>query len=358
MPATTYQRRLTRLSGRTKLWVDAAKISTKNFLELEPKTNISFFDPVGVLLVKSDQLKDKYLESPVETLTQATVDFSFYPTGDNSWRTQFPDYDFPESHWLLHEAETAGTLNPRLMLKAQLELAKTQGATVIDKQVTQITEQDKNVLVTCSTGESYQAKKVLVTTGAFSNFFDLLPRKLDLTLKTETNILAEVSEQDAQRLKTIPTVSYSIEDPNISDIYLTPPACYENGRWYFKLGANTFTDQFPTTLEDVQKWFQSGDSDSCLDTLKSAVQAMLPKVNFLSFETKRCIITRTTSTYPMIDAMSDKLFVAVGGNGASAKTSDACGQIAAGLCFDGRWLEELPYEIPREALRVVYQNNS
>jgi glycine/D-amino acid oxidase-like deaminating enzyme len=77
---------------------------------------------------------------------------------------------------------------------------------------------------------------------------------------------------------------------------------------------------------------------------------MLPQVNFLSFETRRCIITRTPSKYPMIDQLSERLFVATGGNGSSAKCADTWGRLAAGLVHNGRWLQN----IPREPFRAVF----
>ena len=347
------QRRLTRLSGRTKLWVDIAKHATEQISYLENATGISFFEPTGVLLVKADYLKDKYIESPLKTLNASQIAYTHYPSGDRSWREHFPDYDFPDSHWVLHEGETAGMLNPRGLVKAQLELAQQQGTTVISNEVSDLKEKADHIELTCADGTTYQAKKVLVCAGSFTNFNNLLPKPLDLTLKSEVVILAEVSAEDAQRLKTIPTVSYSIDHPQISDIYLTPPAQYEDGKYYFKMGANTFTDQFPKNLKEVQAWFQSGDSDVCLPALREGIESILPKVNFLSFKTKRCIISRTHNGYPMIDQVSERLFVAAGGNGVGVKTSDTLGRLVAGLSFDGRWIEGLdkaPFKATYKAL--------
>lgn len=344
------QRRLTRLSGRTKLWVDLAKRATEQISYIEAESGISFFEPVGVLLARAENLKDKYLESPLETLDAAGVSYTYYPAIDSAWQERFPDYSFPEAHSVLHEAKTAGMINPRNLIKAQLELAKKQGATVMSNEVIQLKEKADRVELKCRDGTSYKAQKVLLCTGAFTNFYELLPSPLALSLKTETVLLAEVSTVDAVRLKTIPTVSYSIIHPDISDIYLTPAVQYEDDKYYFKMGANTFADAFPTNLIDVQAWFQSGDSDVCLPVLQEAIQGIFPKVKFLSFKTKRCIVTRTANGYPMIDQVSKRLFVATGGNGVGAKTSDSLGYLAAGLSFDERW----PAEVNREPFKASY----
>lgn len=50
------QRRLTRLSGRTKLWVDLAKRATKQIPYLKKASDISCFEPTDVSLVKADYL--------------------------------------------------------------------------------------------------------------------------------------------------------------------------------------------------------------------------------------------------------------------------------------------------------------
>lgn len=346
------QRRLTRLSGRSKLWVDIAKRATEQIHYLEKESGIAFFEPVGVLVARADHLKDKYSESPEKTLKEASVAHRYYPASDKSWRNDFPDFYFPESHSVLHEAKTAGMLNPRKLIKAQLELAKNRGLSLFETQVTGLHETEDGFELNCSDGSMYQAKKVLVCAGAFTNFNNLLPKKLALTLKTETILLAEVSAKDAAMLKAIPTVSYSIEHSQISDIYLTPPVKYEDGKFYFKLGANTFLDTFPSRLEEVQAWFRSGDSDACLAVLMEAIQSILPKIKFLSFKTKRCIITRTASTFPIIDRVSENLFVASGGNGVGAKTSDTLGYLAAGLSHNGHW----PSSIDREPFKALFES--
>ena len=303
------------------------------------------------MLSRADNLKDKYLESPLETLDAAGVKYRYFPAGDYSWQEQFPDYHFPATHSVLHEGSTAGMINPRKLIKAQLMLSERQGASVLANQVIELKETNAGVELICEDQSSFQAQKVLLCAGAFTNFYNLLPRRLALSLKTETVLLAEVSAEDALRLKTIPTVSYSIIHPQISDIYLTPAAQYEDGRYYFKMGANTFADTFPTNLKLVQAWFQSGNSDTCLSVLKEAIKSILPGISFLSFKTRRCIVTRTPGGYPMIDQVSNRIFVATGGNGVGAKTSDSLAFLAAGLSFDESW----PEVIEKEPFKVVYE---
>jgi sarcosine oxidase len=139
-----------------------------------------------------------------------------------------------------------------------------------------------------------------------------------------------------------------VDDPEIEDIYLTPPLLYPDGRYYVKMGANTKSDQFPENLEEVQKWFREGDSDIHKAAMEWALQAILPEVQFRSFHTKRCILCRTPSGYPIVDQTSDRVYVATGGNGEGAKSSDALGRLAAGLVLGWEW----PGEVPREVFYI------
>jgi len=344
------QRRLTRLIGRTRLWVDISRIAIENYRNLEAQSGILFYDPVGVLVARADHIADNYVESPLETARRANIVHTYYRPGDRSWQDRFPEYNFPDTHSVLYEPAPAGMIDPRAMLHAQLKIARAQGAVVIPQIVTRVDEENNCMRVTTQDGAEYRASKVLITAGAFSNFHDLLPRKLALEPKSEVVMLAEVTEAAARELGSIPAIGYSIDHPLISDLYLTPPVRYENGRYYAKMGANTVADEHPITLGQLQTWFRSGPSDVCHAALEEAIRAMLPSVDFLSFVTKRCVITRTPSKYPMIDRLSERLFIAAGGNGAGAKSADGWGRLAAGLMHDERWLEG----VPRDPLRAVY----
>ena len=196
-------------------------------------------------------------------------------------------------------------------------------------------------------GERYRANKVLVTVGSFINCFNLFPQPLPFQAETEIIILGQVSPTEADRLSGLPTVSYTIDDPVIRDVYMTPPVRYADGNLYIKMGANTPADYHPSSLAEIQAWFRTGDSDAYLADLTRVLRSILPAVDFLSFQTKRCIITRTPNTYPTIDQISERTYVAAGGNGSGAKGADTIGRLAASLLLDGRWLPNIPRNLFR-----------
>ena len=56
-----------------------------------------------------------------------------------------------------------------------------------------------------------------------------------------------------------------------------------------------------------------------------------PGVGFVSFHTRPCLITYTADGVPAIEQVDDGLFLATGGNGTGAKSSDSWGLQAAEL---------------------------
>ena len=341
-------RRNARVLGRSRVRTITGQMAMANYRMLEEKSGISFYEPVGNLFVNSDDVQDNILEAPREFARTLNIPHTVYPEGDRSWQKLYPYLDFPETHWIIHEPDPAGMINPRAMLKAQNVIAKQQGTAVIPEIVVNVTEDDDYVQIETRSGNRYKARQVLVTVGSFTNCFNLFPRKLPLQAETETIVLGHVSATEAERLNGMPTVSYFIDDPVIKDVYMAPPVRYPDGNFYIKMGANTPTDYQPNGLAEIQEWFRQGDSDTYLDDFERVLRLILPQVKFLSFQTKRCILTRTPSKYPIIDQITKRTYVASGAHGSGAKSADAIGMLAAGLLLDGRW----PSAIPRHLFRV------
>ena len=345
------QGRLTRIVSRDLIWARIARRAIDEYVILQERSGITFYNPVGLLVVHKPAKALVDGAQWVESAKAEQVPIKQYPAGDDGWRASFPYLDYPSHYAVLHELAPAGYINPREMLRAQLTIAKQQGATIISDTVLTVQQDSTGVQVKTASGESYRAERVLVAAGAFTNFHQLLPRPIPLKIKTETIILGRVSDEDAERLRQMPIIVYDIEDEQIDDIYMAPPIRYPDGHYYIKMGSNTFTDQWHTTLAGVQQWFCEGDSDTAKGAMINALHAQFPDVTFLSFETKRCIVCYTPSGYPSIDAVSERIFVATGGNGRGAKSSDTIGRLAAGFMHDGSWLAD----IPRQPFRVRYE---
>jgi glycine/D-amino acid oxidase-like deaminating enzyme len=267
-------------------------------------------------------------------------------------------------------------------------VARQQGAAVIGETAVSLHHDANSIRVVTDTDQIYQADKVLLAAGAFSNCFDLLPRPLPLRVKSEIIILAEVDEAEGGRLAAMPTVIYEIQSEDrtrintddhrskpkkirvhsstalttgprssvshlLADIYLLPPIRYPDGRFYLKMGCNTAVDQTLSTLEEMRRWMIAGESDRMLAPMRTALASIIPGLQAKSLQTKRCLITYTPHGKPYIDALQpDRLYVATGGNGSSAKSSDSLGRMAAELMHQGHWsfdLDPALFKIPDSA---------
>lgn len=338
------QGRLTRVVSRDATWARIARRAINNYRMLEARSGISFYNPVGLLVVDAPDLAPSRAQSWLDIAQAEEIPISYYEPGDQAWQAGFPYLRFPATHAVLHEPAPAGYINPREMLRAQLTIAAQQGATMLPETALTVRQSADGVHVTTAEGNRYRAERVLVAAGAFTNFHDLLPRQIALKIKTETIILGRVSEADAERLRDMPVVVYKIEDDQIDDIYMAPPIRYPDGHHYIKMGCNTIADQWPTTLKEVQQWFREGNSDIVKEAMARGLRSQFPDVDFLSLESKRCIVCYTPTRYPSIDAVDERIFVATGGNGRGAKGADTLGCLAAGLMHDGRWLPDIPRE--------------
>ena len=342
------ERRLVRLLGRSRLRSEIGRMAMANYRMLEERSGIQFYDPVGYLIVNSDDVEDNNLEPPMEVMDALHIAHTLFAAGDRSWRTQFPDFDFPETHWVIHEPDPAGVIDPRAMLRAQNAIAEQDGAVFIPEIVVNLEDDGNGVAIETRSGERYRAGKVLVTVGSFTNCFNLFPNRLPLQAETEVVILGRVSPQEAARLRAMPALAYTIDDAVLRDIYMAPPARYRDGSFYIKMGANTPSDSRPTSLAEIQDWFARGASDVHLADFERVLTSILPAVKFLSFHTKRCILTRTPDRYPVIDQVTSRCYVASGAHGSGARSADAIGMLAASLVLDDRW----PANIAREHFRV------
>ena len=341
------QGRLTRAFSQDPIWAVISRQAVENYSLLAEQSGVEFYGPVGrVLSIKPNAQDKQALLHWIASVDPTGQKLHYFEAGDLTWQEHFPMLNFPADYDLFYEAPPAGYINPRQMLRAQNIIAEQNGATILSQHVVDVTSAAEGVTITTAHGDQYSADKVLVACGAFTNFNNLLPAPLPLRLKTETMVWGEVSSETAQRLNAMPGVGYDIEDSEIDDIYMAPPLLYPDGTYKIKMGCNTKGESWPTTLEELQTWFQQGNSDIDLSAMARALKSVLPDVDFLNMTSHRCIVTYTPSGYPTIDQVpSDphgRLFVATGGNGSGAGGSDTLGHLAAGVIFDGRWMGELP----------------
>ncbi|MAT97127.1 MAG: hypothetical protein CL608_08295 [Anaerolineaceae bacterium] len=334
------QGRITRRLSKDLTWATLADRSIAQYRALEARSGIKFYEPTGGLYVGPDDGSHAYWQNAAAIGQRFGVAYDELSADELAAR--LPRLHFPACFAGILEHAPAGYINPRGLIAAQLAIFAEQGGTILRETAVTVTRHSNHVTVQTKEGNQYKTRKLLIAAGGFSNCFDLLERPLPLRLKTETIILAEVDEDEAARLGDMPTVIYAIDSPDLNGIYLLPPILYPDGRFYLKMGCDTRLDQ--TLLHDVEairRWFIHGDSDAMLPAMRAALEAIIPGLRAQSWATKRCLITYTPHGKPFIDALvPGQVYVATGGNGSSAKSSDAIGQLAASLTWHDAWQDK------------------
>lgn len=267
-------------------------------------------------------------------------------------------FNLPSHFSVIHEASPAGFVDPRRMGSAQRHVARNFGAWIKYDEVVSVDDAHSptngRFQLATRSGESIWAERVLYATGAYGTGIQSGSEPLALRVRPEVVMMAEVTSEQLDELADMPSIIYLLDHDDLESVYLVPPTRYPDGKVCIKIGP-TFRSQ--GTLHDrdqMTSWMQGGTyrpsssrSSEPIDfqtpqqeVLKDVLTELLPSVRFVSWESKPCLITETESRLPFIDHISDDVVVAVGGNGHAAKSSDAIGELAAGLALNGSWVDQ------------------
>lgn len=321
------QARIQAILGKDAVTTRLNQQSANEYALLEKEANINFHSKEGCLTVFLENT-DLHLDRYAKMANEFKVNVCLFESAQ-TLKKSYPDFNFPSQAKGIYETSPAGHINPRLLIKAQQKIFEKSGGVIFNKTIKDIAYENDMLKVTSFDNEIFYAKKVLVAAGAFSNFFNLIKEKLSLRLKSETTIWAKVSEEDAQRLITLPSLLYKIDEPAMQDIYLVRPVKYPEGNFYLKMGANLPEDFHFSNLTEIQEWFKNGQSLN-IASLENALRLLLPGLSVSDCFQKKCIVCYTSHGKPYIGPVDDKgLFIAAGGNGYGAMSSDALGKIAS-----------------------------
>lgn len=330
------QGRITRILDGNLVWGTLAKRSIAQYRDLEARSGISFYEPVG--MAQAGPAGSLAATTAVGNALQA--DFASYSS--EQLRAVLPTLRFPDGYDCLLERGVAGYINPRAFVAAQVAVAQQQGAAAIRETVTAVYPHATHLDIHTNGGQTLQAKKVLVAAGAYSS--GLLPQPLPLIRKPRTILLAELSGAELERLRHLPTVIYDqgLPEAEIDGIYMLPPLRYENGRFYLKMGGDLRDLVLAKSDEALRDWFNQGGSQREADALRQVMEAIIPGLKADSYHHKPCVVTYREPKYPIIDTLlPGQLVVATAGCGAAAKSSDEIGRLGAHLLQTEAWLDNL-----------------
>jgi sarcosine oxidase len=340
---------ISQIIKREAIWATFSHTTLSQMPLLEAALGEPIYKAVGCLSVTPER-------PAAELLAQADAHAALYGASyelldQPAQQAALPFLRFPVHCSILWEKAPAGYLNPRKLLAGELAAAQQNGATLIREIAATVTDKGDHVEVRTQEGGVYQAQRVLIATGAFTNCFDLFPQPLALRLKAEYVVMGEVPVSEVERLRDLPTLSYQIESDHLADLYMFPPVLYPNGKYYVKMGANTTADRYVETLEEINAWYRTGNSDVMLEIMRDTVCDMLPGLQAVNWRTNRCVITRTVHAKPYIDIVTPgRLYAAIGGNGTSAQAADGIGKVAAAMVIHNQWHSDLD----ANEFRLVY----
>ncbi|MEO6844961.1 MAG: FAD-binding oxidoreductase [Ginsengibacter sp.] len=303
--------------------------SAEQYDSIEKATGIHFHSKDGCLYVNPSGT-DAYLNNINELAKTFDIKYQRFASGE-SLKSFAPDFNFTETANGIFESSPSGHINPRKLIKAQQILFQKNGGAIFNDTVKSVNRENGILEIETLDGKRYHSNKVLLSPGAFINSFDLLKRKLLLRIKSETTIWAKVSADTASRLSKMPALLYNISEPDIQEIYLVRPVEYPDGNFYLKMGANFPGDINFNNLNEIQDWFKDENGGGNLKIAEAALMHLIPNLLIEACYEKKCIVCYTQHGKPYIGEVDDKIFVAAGGNGYSAMSSDALGKIAAAL---------------------------
>ena len=309
------QGRVTRISAFAEPWATWAKASIDRYAEIAEQSGITFHDPVGLVVMADDAEAaasiGRLLNADVQMLSAVELD------------ERCGIASTVPSHRILWEGPPAGVINPRQLVEAQNRCALLNGATILDDVVTSVAFADDTVVVTCRSGVTVAARRLLACTGAYGG--KLLGVDLPIERRLRTIALAELGPGPA-----LPTMI--IENPPhpvLESAYWVPPVLFPNGKQLLKIGGDSLPPQLGQTDEDINQWFRQGGSAAEANALFELLQTLLPQREIRQHGFKPCVVAYPPNGTPHITRVSSATAVAFGGCGASAKSSDEIGRLAA-----------------------------
>ncbi|KAG0563255.1 hypothetical protein KC19_8G016200 [Ceratodon purpureus] len=342
--------RLTRIVDKDDVWAKLAARSIASYKAVEEESGVKFHYPVGSLRVTPFYKEDgDSMVVAYHTGSRNGAPVELIESGDELGK-RFPYFHFEERQAGVMEAGGAGYVNPREMVRAQLEVAAKHGAEIVAETAVKVEAGEGGVRIVTDTGRVFEAAKVLLCTDAYTNL--LLPEQdaLALTTYLVSVLLAEVDVDEAEKLKGMPSIIWRLRShPYFHSIYACPPVLYPDGKTCVKIGGTEWKPYSRSSASDFLEWFHS-DEGRPVETkfLQEILAELLPETSFKSFSRKSCFVTYTANNYPYIAAADGakstaeaRVFVCTGGCGAAAKSSDEIGRIGALLVTHRTWEYDL-----------------
>ncbi|MDA9789587.1 FAD-binding oxidoreductase [Amylibacter sp.] len=320
------QARITRRLDCKPDWARFSGRSIARYGEIEQAGGQAFFHPVGAMIAGPETGEGAWLINGARKVA-ADQDIPFEDLKGEALQEQFPFFDFPQGVVGLYETGTGGWINPRELVAAEISAASASGADVYRDAVVDVDYSADSVSVTCSDGARFEGGRIVVACGPFSKMEGLLVEPIPMTVYARTIAFLEIGEEEATRLKTMPSLIYM--PPDLSyEPYILPPVRYPDGKMYLKIGGDPVDIQLETVAE-MKDWFRGPGNSDVATFLADKLMALMPGLACRSVTHASCATSFTPSGGPLIYTQSDQCVVLTAGNGAAAKCGDELGRLGA-----------------------------
>lgn len=328
--------RVTRIADPDPFWSGVAKRSIDRYRSLEEATSIRFFNEAGFMWADSDADRSEATFSM--TLESGGKMSRLSPT---EVKQSFPYFSFESGIDVLYQQGDGGTINPRGYVASMTERARQLGAEVIDGHAVRIDTESDGVSVTTDS-DVLKADRVMIATGAYAAFDGLSPVKVPLKTNKHTVVLIEIPKEVATgELANMPSLMSQPPGDRIGT-YTLPPIKYPDGKFYLKIGIEGPRPE-ADDLNSLNGWFRNGDDAELNRRLIEELQVLMPSLDTSSWHWLACVTTDTPDRRPVIGLIEDgRICLQLGGNGYSAKSGDAIGELGASLLLGNEWPGPVP----------------
>jgi sarcosine oxidase len=328
--------RITRVSDSNYGWSYLAKKSIENYSSIKSKSKIEFYDEVGTLSIGTVD----YINELTEISTKIDCEYVTDENFDLYFNYQY--LNFPENSKFILETKQAGHISPRKLVEAQKSIFKDNNGTYINDFAISIKKSNGIFVINTNTNIEIHTDKILIATGAFTNFTNILPKNLPTKIRGRTIVLGEVKAEYINELKKYPSF---IHKPNQNTnnreyTYCLPAITYPNGKTYVKIGGSKHFTHI-NTYDEAIDWFKGKTNSMEIDAITNELNTIYDEKLFNTYHTDTCVTTWTKTLYPIIDEIENNLYVSVGGNGSAAKSSDYIGYISANYFTKNQWDDNL-----------------
>lgn len=309
--------RITRTFDPESFWRQMNSAAIPRYGEISAESGVEFYQEVGALHVGHGQTTD--VASVGKICAEDEILCEAYD--DTGLAERFPFLGFTAGMQGYFEPRNAGHISPRRLVRAQTIAAERAGARMIAEPALGISESGSGVTIRTRSGD-VEAERVLVAAGGHTQ--SLLGQSLGFTVYGRTVAMFRLGAAEAHRLAGMP--SMRCLGPKGENPYILPPIAYPDGHTWLKLGGDPV--DLPLGSEaDIKDWFRSGGSISVADGLEKQILGRIPGLDFEERRVVPCMTTFGKTGLPCIGPLSERVTVAFGCYGKSAKCSDELGRL-------------------------------